>query len=91
MAGLTMWVVSSASRAEPDGDCPALLTKQECGAYHAQREHARSHEERVILEKQYAAMLKERARLCPTESRTPRGLIRHQKPLLQGSGRNTWM
>jgi hypothetical protein len=44
--------------------CPTLLTELECHDYQSAQNLAKSEAERGLLEVQYAALLKERSRLC---------------------------
>jgi hypothetical protein len=45
--------------------CPALLMERECNDYQAARRAAQSDTESALLEDKYAALIKERARMCP--------------------------
>lgn len=70
--------------------CPALLTDQECRAYLTHRERATSPNARVELERRYAALLKERAKLCPSGSVVGRQPVDH--PALEPrADRRIWM
>jgi hypothetical protein len=45
--------------------CPTLLMELECHDYQVALRQAKSEAERLLLEDKYAALLKERSRLCP--------------------------
>ncbi|OYY94921.1 MAG: hypothetical protein B7Y41_05015 [Hydrogenophilales bacterium 28-61-23] len=63
--------VANADTEQPAGQlagqnaCPALLMEQECHDYQTALHAAQSAAEIALLEDKYAALLKERARLCP--------------------------
>ncbi len=50
---------------EPVLACPMLLTEPECHDFQAAHRQIHSNEERASFERKYAALLKERAQLCP--------------------------
>lgn len=47
--------------------CGVLVTEQECHAYLGRLDHARTTEERMLIETAHVELLKERARLCPSQ------------------------
>lgn len=47
--------------------CGVLVTEQECRAYLGRLDHASTNEERMVIETAHLEMLKERARLCPSQ------------------------
>lgn len=59
--------------------CGALVTEQECRAYLARLERARTDEERMAFEREHVTLLKERARLCPGKTDIP-GSMKAEAP-----------
>lgn len=70
LAGLCIAMMALSAHAETvhtsrQSVCPSLLTEQECHDYQAAQRLTRSAEEKLLFENEHAALLKERARLCP--------------------------
>lgn len=69
LTGIFMALTSLLASANPgQSACPILLTEPECHDYQAARDQAKSKADRSLLEDKYAALLKERSRLCPVPS-----------------------
>ncbi len=74
-----------------EGSCGNLVTEQECKAYIDRLAHAASDAERGALEKEHAAMVKERARFCPAlRNQTSNAEARPPRPA-RNSPRKIWM